>query len=291
MAHVLMNGLLMGGIDALVAIGLSMIFGGMKIVNFAQGEFLMVGMFISWSMAPIISKSKNPYLLIIPIARIMFVFGVIVFRVVIKPIIGRDSSNFIILTLGLSYLLQNIVQLIYGPDYRAMPVTKELKYGVFELGDVVVIKTRLFAFLIALVFVALVFWFLNKTSLGRAMRSTAESIEIAKTLGVNTLRTYMIAFSLGAVFAGIAGLLITPIYFVYPLVGVPFSAIATCCVILGGLGNITGALVGGLLIGLLESYVATYISLDLAPVAIHLLLIVILVFKPSGIFGKGMRKA
>lgn len=291
MDQVIVNGLLMGGIYALVAIGLTMIFGVMKIVNFAQGEFLMIGMFIAWSISPLTGASKNPYLLIVPLSILMFIFGVIIFQLVIKPVVGRDGSNFIVLTLGLSYLLQNVVQLFFGPDYRAMPVNSELKAGVYQIFNVVLIKPRVFAFLIALVFVALIFWFLNKTRAGRSMRATAESIEIAKTLGVNTYRTYMIAFSIGAVFAGIAGLLLTPIYFVYPRIGVLFSTIATCCVVLGGLGNITGALLGGLIIGLLESFVATYISLDLAPVAIDLLLIIILVFKPSGIFGGGMRKA
>lgn len=291
MDQVIVNGLLMGGIYALVAIGLTMIFGVMKIVNFAQGEFLMVGMFIALSMSPLMGQSKNPYLLIIPVSILMYVFGVIIFRVVIKPIIGRDRSNFLVLTLGLSYFLQNVVQLLFGPDYRSMPVNSELKSGVYQFANTVLIKSRVYAFFIALVFVALIFWFLNKTKAGRAMRATAESIEIAKTLGVNTFRTYTIAFGLGALFAGIAGLLITPIYFVYPRVGVLFSTIATCCVVLGGLGNITGALIGGLIIGLLESTVATYVAFDLAPVAIDLLLIVVLVFKPSGLFGGGMRKA
>ena len=252
----------------------------------------MVGMYIAWVISSSIAGfSQNPYLLIIPISVLMFVFGTVIFRLVIKPLIGSDRSNFIVLTLGLSYLLQNVMQLIFGPDYRAVPVDTKLKSGAIQVGDIILVKPRVYAFVIALILVAFVYWFLNKTNVGRAMRATAESIEISRTLGVNTFKSYGIAFALGSVFAGVAGLLITPIYFVYPRIGALFSDIVTCCVILGGLGSITGALVGGLIIGILQSFVATYISLDLAPVAVNVLLITVLVFKPSGIFGKGMRKA
>jgi branched-chain amino acid transport system permease protein len=291
MGQILINGLMIGGVYALVAVGVTMIFGVMKIVNFAQGEFLMVGMYISWIVYSQMDPSMSLYWLIIPIACIMFFFGIIVFKLVIKPAVGSTGSNFIVLTFGLSYLLQNLLQLIFGSTYRSMPVNNELKLGAFNVGNLILMKPKLFAFFIALAFVAFVFWFLNKTDYGRGMRATAESMEISKTLGINTGRMYLLAFGIGTIFAGVSGLLLTPVYLIYPRIGTLFSTKATCCVVLGGLGNITGALISGLIIGMVESVVGTTVSLELADVAINLVLIAVLIFRPYGIFGGRARKA
>jgi branched-chain amino acid transport system permease protein len=211
--------------------------------------------------------------------------------VFIKPVVGKDASNYIVLTFGLSYLLQNLVQFFLGANFKSLPIDRALKIGVFQIGELVLLKPRVIAFGIVLVFVVLVFIFLNKTNTGRAMRATAESIEISETLGINTKKSFMAAFAIGTMFAGVAGMLLTPIYYVYPRVGVLFSMTATSCLVLGGLGNITGALVGGLLIGLVEAFTTTYIDGNLAPVSINLVLILVLVFKPTGLFGRRMRSA
>lgn len=291
MIQVIINGLLIGGVYALVAVGLTMIFGVMKIVNFAQGEFLMIGMFVTWGLYFISGEGSNPYWIVLPVAVIMAVFGMFVFRVFIKPVVGKDASNYIVLTFGLSYLLQNLVQFFFGANFKSLPIDRAMKIGVFQIGELVLLKPRVIAFGIVLVFVVLVFIFLNKTNTGRAMRATAESIEISETLGINTKKSFMAAFAIGTMFAGVAGMLLTPIYYVYPRVGVLFSMTATSCLVLGGLGNITGALVGGLLIGLVEAFTTTYIDGNLAPVSINLVLILVLVFKPTGLFGRRMRSA
>lgn len=292
MLQTIVNGLLTGGVYALVAVGLTMIFGVMKIVNFAQGEFLMIGMLITWAMYPLLGAGVSIYWLIIPVGILVALLGAVTYRLVINPVVGQDGSNFIALTFGLSYFLQYLVQLLFGADYKAVAVANEFKNGVIKLGDVFMSKPRFIAFSVAMLFVILVFLFLNKTNAGRAMRATAENITISQSLGINTRKSYELAFVIGIVFAGMSGLLLSPLYFVYPRLGGLFSTTATCCVVLGGLGNITGALIGGLLIGLVEAFTSTYMNTMLAPVAINLILLLVLVLRPNGIMGgKGARKA
>ncbi|MDL2324710.1 branched-chain amino acid ABC transporter permease [Ruminococcaceae bacterium OttesenSCG-928-A16] len=291
MVQVILNGLMIGGVYSLIAVGLTMVHGVMKIVNFAQGDFLMVGMYATLLLYGLLTPGAAPYVLILPVAVIMFLFGLMVFRTTIYKVIGKGDSNYILLTLGLSYLLQNIAQLIFGPDYRSLAVSNDLKFASISLADNFISVPRLVAFGAALILVILMSFFLNKTDIGRAMRATAEDRTIATGLGVNTKVIYILAFGLGTVFAGISGLLLTPIFFVYPLAGAPFSSIAMTVIVLGGLGNIKGAMVGGIIIGLVESFVSGYVNLEMAKVAIDLVLLLVLMFKPFGLFGKGARKA
>lgn len=289
--QVIINGLMIGGVYSLIAVGLTMIHGVMKIINFAQGDFLMVGMYATMLLYGFLTPGSAPYILIFPVAVVMFLFGMIIFKTTITKVIGKGDSNYILLTLGLSYLLQNGAQLIFGPNYVSLPVSNELKFSTIALGDTYISIPRLIAFLSALVLVILMNFFLNYTDMGRAMRATAENNQIAVGLGVNIRKIYVIAFGLGTVFAGISGLLLTPLFFIYPLAGSPFSTIAMTTCVLGTLGNIKGAMVGGLIIGLVESFASSYINLEMAKVAIDLTLLVVLMFKPYGLFGGGARKA
>ncbi len=293
MLQTLVNGLLIGGVYALIAVGLSMIHGVMKIVNFAQGDFLTIGMYFSFILYNFMPKGSLPYWLLVPVAMLMFVFGILVFRTAIVRVIGKSDSNYILLTLGLSYLIQNLLQLIFGPNFRSLDISRGLKYSSLAFFDDAIIlnSPRLIAFAGALVFVTLVTYFLSRTDLGRAMRATAESTTVAKTLGINVTLVFTIAFSLGTVFAGVAGLLMTPMFLISPQVGTTFSTIAMCAMVLGGLGNLKGAMIGGIILGLVESLSSNYLTMDIAPVIINTVLMLVLVFRPYGIFGKGARKA
>ena len=293
MLQALVNGLLIGGVYALIAIGLSMIHGVMKIVNFAQGDFLTVGMYFSFIFYTVLPKGSLPYWLLVPVAIVMFIFGVIVFRTGIIRVIGKGDSNYIILTFGLSYLIQNLLQLIFSPNFRSLSIPNTLKYGAITFFDenLILGSPRLIAFFGALVFVILITYFLNSTDLGRAMRATAENTTVAKTLGINVKLVFTIAFSLGTVFAGIAGLLMTPMFLIFPQAGTTFSTIAMCAMVMGGLGNLKGAMIGGLILGLIESLSNHYLTMDIAPVVINTVLILVLVFRPYGIFGQGGRRA
>lgn len=293
MLQTLVNGLLIGGVYALIAVGLSMIHGVMKIVNFAQGDFLTIGMYFSFILYTYMPKGSLPYWLLVPVAILMFIFGAIIFRTAIIRVIGKGDSNYILLTLGLSYLIQNLLQLIFGPNFRSLDIPRDLKYSAFSFFDdaLILSSPRLIAFVGALIFVTLVTYFLSRTDLGRAMRATAESTVVAQTLGINVTLVFTIAFGLGTVFAGVAGLLMTPMFLISPQVGTTFSTIAMCAMVLGGLGNLKGAMIGGIILGLVESLSSNYLTMDIAPVIINTVLMLVLIFRPYGIFGKGARKA
>jgi len=285
MAQVIINGLLIGGVYALIAIGITMIHGVMKIVNFAQGDFLAVGLYLSYAMYKLLPGGSVPYWLLIPVGAAMYLIGCIIYVTCIKKVIGKGDSNYILLTIGLSYLIQNIIQLIFGPDFKSIPVSDNLRYGAINIGEVSISIPRLIAFAAAAVFVVFINWFLNRTDIGRAMRATSENKVIAESLGIKTGVIYVTAFALGTAFAGIAGLLLSPMFLPFPKIGAQFSTIAMSAMVLGGLGNIKGAMLGGLIIGLVESASSTYLSVNLSQAAINIVLMLVLTFRPFGLFG------
>ncbi len=254
-----LNGLMAGGVYALVAVGLTLIFGVMRIVNFAQGEFVMLGMYVSWMLATI--AGIGPYRGFLLVGAIMFGVGYLVFKLLIIRVLGKNEEACILLTLGLSIFLQNLILLIFGADYHT--VATPIKYAAFNVFGLSVSVPRVIAFGMALVMVASLTLLLNKTDMGRAMRATAESREIATLLGINTTRSFGIAFGIGILLAGLAGVLLTPIFYVYPGVGTLFNLTAFVVVVLGGMGSVPGALLGGIIIGVVEALTSTYLSLGL----------------------------
>ncbi len=284
----ILNGLVMGGVYALIAVGLTIIFGVMKVINFAQGECLMLGMYTTWVLNRITGLS--PYLLIVPVTMVMFLIGQLIFRLVIHPIIGRPGTDFVVVTMGLAFVLVSVIQLIFSPTYQSIPNEirdASVKFG----GGLAVSAPRLIACAVMVVAVLAIHFFLKKTDVGRSMRATSENIKVAQMMGINTKRTFALAFALGITMAGLCGLLLSPIYYVYPNVGMPFKIISMVIVVLGGLGNIGGAVLGGMIAGVVEAILGSYVSADLAPAGIYLILILVLTFKPEGLFGKGARKA
>ena len=285
----LLNGLMMGGVYVLVALGLSLIHGVMKIVNFAQADFCMVGMFLALIMMPWVNNTV-PYYLLPLVVVFIFILSVIIFKLAVSKVIGKGSHNYILLTMGLGYVLQYSAQMIFGPTPYPFPVSESLKYGAISLGSINVQTYKVIAFGATVVLVILLTLFLNKTYMGRAMRATSESSVVASTLGINTSKVYIIAFGLSTVLAGVAGVLISPGMIVYPQAGVNFSTMATAAMVMGGLGSLPGAMIGGLIIGLVESFVSTYWVVEYAPIVVNVLLIIILMVKPYGFFGKGAQK-
>jgi branched-chain amino acid transport system permease protein len=277
-----LNGLMIGGVYALIAVGLTLIFGVMKIVNFAQGEFVMLGMYVSWMLATFVHI--GPYSGLILVGLIMFGIGYLTFKLLLIRILGKPDESFILLTLGLSIFLQNVMLLIFKADYRT--VQTPIKNAALRFLGLAISVPRVIAFMVALVLVVALTTFLNKSDLGRAMRATAESREVATLLGINPVRCFAIAFSIGIVGAGMAGVLLTPMFYVYPGVGTLFNLTAFIVVVLGGLGSVTGALLGGLLIGVVEALAGTYISLDLSQLFTFLIFLAVLLMRPSGLFGR-----
>ena len=281
----IINGLLSGGVYALVAVGITIIFGVMKMVNFAMGEFIMLGMYMTW-IGYEITKLEN-YFQIPFVIVTMTILAIVCFYLVIRPVIGKGGTLFILVTVGLSKVLQSLALMIFGPNYKTVP--SSIKESSINIGRFVISLPRLMALLAGIVFVIILYIILNKSILGRAMRATSEKPDVAEILGINTRKTYLIAFIIGVILAGLAGLLVTPIYYVNPTVGVIFKVTGLIVVVLGGLGSIQGALVGGFLAGVIESIIAVTVSPELGPAGIFVMLLIVLSIKPTGLFGKKLR--
>lgn len=283
----LINGIMAGGVYALLAVGVTIIFGVMRIVNFAAGSFLVVGMYMTWlgySLTGLSNYALIPFTLV-AIAIIAYV----IFKLTMAPIINRERNSAIIITVGLSFLLQNLMILIFGSVSLTIP--SAIKTTSLELGTLAISYPRLIAFGVSVLLVIFVSLLLNKSSIGRAMRSTSESVEISEMLGINTKRIFEIAWVLGICLTGLAGLLITPLYYVESAVGTLFRTTPMIAVVLGGMGDIKGALISGIFIGIVEAIVSTYLSANMGPAGIFVVFIAVLFFRPSGLFGKGERVA
>lgn len=283
----IINGILMGGVYALIGVGITIIFGVMKMVNFAAGSYLVWGMYFTYLGYMLFGT--NCYILIPFVLICMAAFAFITFRLSIKQVLNTGGTSFILITVGLSYFLQNLAELLFGTTPKTVPSainTNAIRIGAFSIG-----LPRFIAFIAMVILVVLVNALLTKTNLGRAMRATAEKPEVAKMLGINTDFTYTIAFIIGVVFAGLAGLLLTPLYYVTPTVGSIFRTSAMMVCVLGGLGDIKGALFAGVIVGIVESLVGTVVSADLGTVAVCVLFLVVLYVKPQGLLGKGERRA
>lgn len=283
----LINGILAGGVYALVGVGITIIFGVMKMVNFAASAQLVWGMYFTYLFY--VMTGLNCYWAIPFVAVCMAAFAWIIFKLVVRPLLGSDQTSFILVTLGLSYFLQNLAEFIFGTNPKSVP--SSIKTSSIMIGDYSIGLPRLIAFCAMIVLVLGVYILLNKTTLGRAMRATAEKPEVAQMLGINTKKTFTIAFTIGVIFAGLSGLLVTPLYYVTSTAGSVFRTTAVIAVIIGGLGDIKGALVGGIAIGVIESLVTGLIAIDLGPVGVCLALLIVLYVRPQGLFGKGERRA
>lgn len=281
------NGILNGGVYAVVAVGLTIVFGVMKMVNFANGEFLMFGMYFTYLLYTM--TGWNAYVLLPGIVVLMSLFGYISYKLVIRPVLGRDSSTYIMVTVGLSYFFMNLAQMLFTATPVSVP--SDIKTASVSVGAFSMSLPRLIAFLAACVLIFAVWLFMKRSTMGRALRATSEKPEVAQMLGINTKVAFTFAFVLSVVMAGIAGLLLTPIYTIYPSVGTVLKTTALMIVVLGGMGSIPGALVGGVLVGIVEALVGTLISSNLGPAGIFVVFLMIVYLRPQGLFGKGSRVA
>ena len=282
----IVNGVLMGGAYALIAIGTTIIFAVMKMINFASGAFLMLGMYTTW-----LGTQAFPSLGIygnIPFAvSIVAVVGYICFRATLLPIMLKYPESAVIVGMGLAYLLQNSVVLVFG----AIPLSIDstIKFASFSVGVVVFSIARVIAFGGCVLLSVLVALLLNKTIFGRAMRATAENTEVAEMLGINTREVYGRAWTLGVGLMALAGVLLAPTYVIENNVANVFRNTAFIAVILGGLGNIKGAFVSGIMLGVIEALVSVFVRLDFGPAAMYILFLLVIRFRPLGLFGKGER--
>ena len=283
--QLLVNGILHGGIYALISIGLTMIWGVMQIVNFAHGEFLMLGMYGSFWLFAL--YGVDPYLALLLIAPGLFLLGVVTQRTVISPILDAPHAAQIFATVGLSIVLQNLALFAWKGDYRNIRL--ETSISNVKVMGLVISFPRLMAFLITLGLVIALFLFLKKTYVGKALRATADNKRSAQLMGINVNRLYYLALGMGTACVGVAGGILMPMYSAFPTVGAYFSLTAFVVVVLGGMGSMAGAFVGGLIIGVVEAFSGFFLAPALKEVVYFLVFVLILVFKPSGLMGKVKR--
>jgi branched-chain amino acid transport system permease protein len=280
--QLLINGLLLGGLYALISIGLTLIFGVLEIVNFAHGEFLMLSMYASYWLFQF--YGIDPYLSILIILPTFFLIGLAVQRATIQPILNAPPLNQVFMTVGLSMVLQNAALFVWSADYR----TVKTAYSSLNLktSGLIINFPRLMAFILAMAIIAALLLYLKKTYTGKAIRALAQEGRAAMLMGINVYRTYQIAFGIGIACVGAAGAMLIPVYFVFPGVGALFVLIAFVVVILGGYNSLVGSLVGGLIIGVVEAFSGFFISPHLKEAIYFVIFILILLFRPAGLFGK-----
>ena len=278
----LISGVLIGGVYALVGIGLTLVFGVMRVINFAQGDLLMVGMYLSYFLFKLLGI--DPFAGVLIVLPVVFLFGALLQRVFIERMLGALPQNQILLTIGLGLVLSNTAMMLFTSDYRILSTS--YSSGSFKLMGLSVSQPLLVSFLITAAVTAGLYWFLLRTETGQAVRATAQDREAAQLMGIDVRRTSMLAFGIGAALAGAAGALVSPTYYIYPQVGSAFTLKAFVVVVLGGMGSVVGATLGGILIGVAESLAAAYLGSGVKELLVYVLFLVVLLVRPAGLLGK-----
>jgi len=282
LVQVIINGVLIGGLYALIAVGLSLIWGVMEIVNFAHGDYLMAAAFFSyifWSYAGLDPLISLPLIILI---SLFIGFGTQKF--IMKRLMDSPTLITIAATFALSLIIRYGFFIVFKPDYRV--IRDPLLQGSLHISSISIPIAKMVTLLIALVTIILLFLFLKYTKKGKAIRATAQDREVAKSLGVNVEQIFLITWGLGIACVGIAGTMLSTFYYVFPLMGVTFVLIAFASVTLGGFGSVHGAVFGGLVIGLIQQLGGAFVSPALKDVFVFAVFILVLMFKPKGFFGK-----
>ena len=276
----IVSGLLTGGVYALIGVGLNLIFGVMKIINFAHGSLLMLGMYSTYWLFTFFKI--DPYLSLAITVPLLFLIGVIIQKVLINPIIEYPENNQLVLTMGLMLFLENLALFLWGPDFRTVKVS--YVGTVLSLSIVRVNLLRFIAFAGGLLLALLLYIFLKKTDMGKAIRASSEEREGASVVGISVKRVHLISFGIGTACVGAAGTLMTPFFYLSPHVGHLFLLTAFMVVVMGGMGSFIGAIIGGFIIGLTESLGAVTLPGSVGQIIPFSLFVILLLFKPTGLF-------
>ena len=274
------TGILAGGVYGLVAMGLTLIFGVLDIVNFAHGAFLALALFTTFWLTN--TFGFNPYLTLLVTTPLLFLVGAAVQRGILAPSMGQPLENQLLITLGIALLIENLLLVFVGADPRSVAVPGDRSVPI--LGAVTELS-RVLAFVGALALAALLYLLLQRTRIGTAIRAVAASEAGAKAVGINTKRMYAITFALGTACAGAAGTLVAPLVTIEPTTGALFNILAFVVVVLGGMGNVVGALVGGLIIGLTEQLGGIWLPGQSPLLSVFVVFVLVLFLRPQGLFG------
>ena len=279
------GGLLIGGTYALIALGLNIIFGTTRVINFAQGTLLMAGMFITYWLW--VFGGIHPYLSPLFSVPMLFGLGYLVQNSLVAPLFARERArepmSVLLLTLGLALLLENLALLLFAADYKTVQI--DLGMLTFKVTGIIISVPRLIGLVAAGGAGAALYLFFTRTDLGRAIRATGQDREVARLMGIDDSRIYNVAFGLSAGLMGIAAAVLVPFYYVHPAVGTSFLLKAFIIVVLGGMGSMPGAALGGLIVGVIEGIVGVYIQAAAAQIVLFALFVTILFVRPMGLLG------
>jgi branched-chain amino acid transport system permease protein len=280
--NVAIGGLLTGLVYGLMALGLSVIFGVVRVVNFAHGEMMTIAMYLAIVLFHYFHL--DPLIMMVPIAGALFAFGYVVQAGLINPFIDRPEHSQFMLMVAVAMILVNVLLLIFGPDARS--VQTSYAFDSFALGPIVVDATKVYAGLAAIVVAAALFAFFRFSFLGQAIRACADNYVGALVVGLNVKRLYALTFGIGAACVGAAGAMLTLIIDVTPSLGPQYTLLAFVIVITGGLGSMPGALIGGVLIGVTEALAGLLFTPSAKSMFAFAILVLVLLFRPQGILGK-----
>jgi branched-chain amino acid transport system permease protein len=293
----LIAGFLLGGLYALIGLGMALIMGVMRVINLAHGDLMMVAMYLAYWLFTLLHI--DPYLSVFIVTPALFVFGCFLQKFLITPVMKVESilpHNQVILTVGLAMVLSNLATVFFTGNYRSTPVsyassawylTDYWKSSPIELS---LSMPWSLSFLSAFVITVVLWFFLTKTDTGKSIRATSQDIDAALLMGVNTSRMRMLTFGIGSALVACAGCLFIPIYYLYPSLGKQFTNIGFVITVLGGMGSTEGAIIGGMILGIFESMTATYIGMGWAPLGRFAIFVAVLVFVPGGVASLIRRK-
>lgn len=280
----LIDGILIGGVYAAIGLGLSLAYGVMGVVNWAHGEVLMVSMFISFYLTKF--AGFDPYLTALVNIVVMGAMGFILQKFVFNRLVNRGKAawrDILLFTAGMSLALQALFNMIFGAEVKSVTTRYS---GMLELGDMMISKPKTISFVLAAVCCILLYIFIQRSEMGRALRATSQDRNTAQLMGINANLVYCFAFAISLGLVGLSGALLTPFYSVNPYVGASFCFKSFIIVAMGGKGNIPGALLAGVVIGVIEKIGGAFVGDNLAQIIIFVLFIVILLVKPDGLLAK-----
>ena len=275
------QGILLGGIYGLIALGLSLIFGVMGVINFAHGQMMVMGMYVSYWLFVLLGI--DPYVSLVIVAVVIFILGYLIQFTVVNRILDYPEAMQVLPLVSMGLILENMALLFWGPDHRSPQTALSLE--TFWIGEVMVDVSRLIAFALAIIITICIFVYLKKTDMGKKIRASADNRTGATLVGINVNRINNFSLGLGAATTGAAGALLLPLMPLSPHMGHDFTLTAFIVVILGGMGNLVGALIGGLILGFTESISTLWLPSTMKQVISFSILILIMLFRPHGLFG------
>lgn len=275
------EGLINGTVYAMIAMGIALVWGVMGILSFSQGEFLMIAMFIAYFFTTI---TGFPPVLALPICMgVLFILGFCIYKTIIYKALQGPTLSQRLITFALSMVLVNGMLMLFGGTFRTIQNTG--MDGALNIGPLVVARNRIIPLIIAVCIFVFMLWFLNKTRQGKAIRATSMDKTAAELVGINTEKSYSLAFGLSAAIAGAAGCALSYYYYCYPSVGGNFQLFGFIAVVMGGFGSVEGAIVGGMIMGLVDSLTGVYFNTAFKYLGVCVIFMLILQFKPKGLFG------